>query len=124
MSKGKTIFRGGLVSRGVISGKNEIKVTAGTTLTINADTTSTVVVNAQDDDFTIALPTGSPREGQKLVVRIKDDGTGRSITYNAVFRAVGITLPTTTVASKVLYLGCMFNAAESKWDVIAVKQEA
>ena len=43
---------------------------------------------------------------------------------NAVFRAVGITLPTTTVASKVLYLGCMFNAAESKWDVIAVKQEA
>tara|TARA_B100000927_G_C16111387_1_gene327351 strand:- start:143 stop:517 length:375 start_codon:yes stop_codon:yes gene_type:complete len=124
MSKGKTIFRGGLVSRGIISGKNEIKVTAGTTLTINADTTSTVVVNAQDDDFTIALPTGSPREGQKLVVRIKDDGTGRSITYNAVFRAVGITLPTTTVASKVLYLGCMFNAAESKWDVIAVKQEA
>ena len=91
MSKGKTIFRGGLVSRGIISGKNEIKVTAGTTLTINADTTSTVVVNAQDDDFTIALPTGSPREGQKLVVRIKDDGTGRSITYNAVFRAVGIT---------------------------------
>jgi len=98
--------------------------TVGATLTINTNTVGTVAITAQDSDFTIALPTGSPKEGQKLMIRIKDDGTGRSITYNAIFRAIGITLPTTTIARKVLYLGCMFNSAETKWDVIAVKQEA
>jgi len=98
--------------------------TVGATLTINTNVIGTVAITAQDSDFTIALPTGSPKEGQKLMIRIKDDGTGRSITYNAIFRAIGITLPTRTIASKVLYLGCMFNSAETKWDVIAVKQEA
>ena len=103
---------------------NQVTATVSATLTINANTIGTVAITAQDSDFTIALPTGSPKEGQKLIIRIKDDGTGRSITYNAIFRAIGITLPTTTIASKVLYLGCMFNSAETKWDVIAVKQEA
>ncbi len=97
---------------------------AGATLTVNADTTGTVVITAQDAGLTIALPTGSPVEGQKLIIRIKDDGTARSIAYNAIFRAVGITLPTTTVVNKVLYLGCIFNSAETKWDVVAVAQEA
>lgn len=124
MSKGKVIFRGGAISRGIISGRNDIKVTAGPNLTINADRTSNVIVTAQGENFTIQSPTGTPIEGQKLLIRIKDDGTGRSITYNAIFRAVGVTLPTTTVASKVMYLGCIFNSAESKWDIIAVKQEA
>lgn len=123
MSKGKVIFRGGVVSEGIISGKNDIKVTAGPNLTTNADRANAVIVTAQDENFTIQSPTGGPREGQKLLIRIKDDGTGRSITYDAIFRAVGVTLPTTTVANKVLYIGCMFNSSESKWDVIAIKQE-
>ncbi len=124
MSKGKVIFRGGALVEGVISGKNDIKANGGPNLTIDANRTSNLIVTAQSENFTIQSPTGSPRDCQKLLIRIKDDGTGRSITYDAIFRAVGVTLPTTTVASKVLYLGCMFNESESKWDVIAVKQEA
>ena len=123
MSKGKAIFRGGVISQGTISGKNDVKVTAGPNLTTSADRTNTLIVTAQDENFTIQSPSGSPRESQKLLIRIKDDGTGRSIAYDAIFRAVGVTLPTTTVANKVLYIGCMFNSSESKWDVIAIKQE-
>jgi hypothetical protein len=35
-----------------------------------------------------------------------------------------VTLPTTTVVSKTLYLGCIWNADDSKIDVVAVAQEA
>lgn len=94
------------------------------TLNINVRNNSNAVLNAQAADFTIALPTGEPQDCQKLMIRIKDDGTARAITWNAVFKAVGITLPTTTVAGKFLYVGCVYNGTAVKWDVIALAQEA
>jgi len=63
-------------------------------------------------------------DGAKLIIRLKDNGTARGLTWNAVFRAVGVTLPTTTVISKVLYVGFVYNSAETKWDCVAVAQEA
>lgn len=73
---------------------------------------------------TFAAPSGTPANGNKLFIRIKDNGTARTLAYNAIYRAVGVTLPTTTVISKTIYLGCIYNSADSKWDVIAVAQEA
>jgi len=57
-------------------------------------------------------------------IRIKDNGTARALTYNAVFRAMGNALPTTTVLSKTLYMGFIYNATDTKWDLVAVAQEA
>ncbi len=94
------------------------------TLTVDSDTTEVAVLTAQAAALTIAAPTGSPVEGQKLIIRVKDDGSARGITFNAIFRAIGITLPTTTVASKITYLGFIYNSTDSKWDAIAVKTEA
>jgi hypothetical protein len=37
---------------------------------------------------------------------------------------VGITLPATTVVSKTLYVGCVYNSADARWDAIATAQEA
>ena len=73
---------------------------------------------------TIAAPTGSPVQSQSLVFRFKDDGTARGITWNAIFRAIGVTLPTTTTASKLLYVGCKYNSTDTKWDVVSVQEEA
>jgi len=39
------------------------------------------------------------------------------------FRVVGVTLPTTTVPSKLIYIGCIYNSADSRWDAVAVSQE-
>lgn len=70
----------------------------------------------------------SPADGQKMLFRFKDNGTARALTWTTgstnSFRAVGITLPTTTVASKLVYIGCVYNAADSRWDAVAVSQEA
>jgi hypothetical protein len=100
------------------------ETTSAATFTINADEQNTGVLTAQAAALTVANPTGTIVQGQKLVYRIKDDGTGRAITWGADFRAIGVTLPTTTTASKLLYVGCLYNSTDSKWDVIAVKEEA
>jgi len=102
-----------------------VSSTASTaTLTVDADSTDFAVITAQSEGLTIAAPTGSPVEGQKLIIRLKDDGSARAITFNAIFRALGVTLPTTTVVSKITYLGLVYNSTDTKWDIVATKTEA
>ena len=83
-----------------------------------------VVITAQAAGLTIANPTGTMVQGQALMIRIKDNGTARTIGFGTNYRAIGITLPTTTVISKTLYLGCIWNSTDTKFDVIGLNQEA
>jgi len=97
--------------------------TSGATIT-PASTDTQYNVTALAEAATIAAPSGSPVNGHTLILRIKDDGTARELTWNAIWRAVGFTLPSTTVISKTLYIGARYNSADSKWDVLASAQEA
>lgn len=83
-----------------------------------------VNITAQAAGLTLANPTGSAVEGWGIAIRIKDNGTARAISYGTQYRAIGVSLPSTTVISKTLYLGMVFNNADTKWDVVAVAQEA
>jgi hypothetical protein len=107
---------------------NVQSVASSATITPNADTDTQVSVTALAVPATIASPTGTSSDGQTLIIRIEDNGTARALTWttgaSGAYRAVGITLPTTTVASKVLYIGCKYNSADSRWDAVAVSQEA
>lgn len=118
---GNTIATLSNVSSGVNNGGGSTTSTA--TLTVDASTTTDYRLTAQAVNLTIAAPTGTVQDGQKLLLRIKDNGTARTITWNAIFRAIGVTLPTATVISKVVVIGAQYNAADTKWDVIAVAQE-
>jgi hypothetical protein len=69
---------------------------------------------------TFAIPAGTPTNHQKLLIRIKDDGTARAIDFNAIYRfSTDLAKPTTTVLGKTLYLGFIYNSADTKWDNIA-----
>lgn len=94
------------------------------TPTPDADAHDQYNVTALAAGATFGAPTGTPTDGQKLVMRIKDNGTARSLAFNAIYRAVGVTLPSTTTISKTQYVGAVYNAADTKWDVLAVGQEA
>jgi len=83
-----------------------------------------VVITAQAVALTLANPTGTPVQGQSMMIRIKDNGVARTIGYDTQYRAIGVTLPTTTVANKIVYLGLIYNSTDTKWDVIGVSQEA
>lgn len=101
--------------------KKTVTEASTATLTVDSTTTNVSELTAQAVGLTIGAPTGL---GKKIIIRIKDNGTGIAIAYNPIFRAIGVTLPTTTTASKTLYLGVMYNAEATKWDVIAVNEEA
>ena len=97
--------------------------TSGSTITPTAGTTNQYNVTALAVSATIAAPSGTPVDGQKLLIRIKDNGTAQTLTWtttSGAYRAEGVTLPTTTVASTPLYIGCVYNSQDSYWDVIAV----
>ena len=98
-------------------------VTSTTTLTVDSSTTDQAVITAQSGNLTIASPTGSPVDGQKLIIRVKAVGTS-VITWNAIFRQIGTTLPTPTTAGKTIYVACIYNSLDTKWDVVAVAEEA
>lgn len=71
----------------------------------------------------LQAPSGTPINGNILVVRIKDNGTARALTYNAIYRGIVDTLPSTTTLSKTIYMGFKYNSADSKWDMLSVAEE-
>lgn len=107
---------------------NVQSVASASTITPNANTDTQVSVTALAVAATIAAPSGTPSDGQSLVIRIEDNGTARALTWttgsSGAYRPVGITLPTTTVATKMLYVGFKYNSTDLRWDAIALSQEA
>jgi hypothetical protein len=77
-------------------------------------------LTAQAVGLTVAAPTGTPVDGNKLIIRILDNGTPQTINWNGTYTAIGMTLPTTTTANKMIYVGCVYNSTNTRWDVIAL----
>lgn len=96
------------------------------TPTPNADTTDLYSLTAQAAAAAFVNPTGTPSNGQLLTIRIKDNGTARALTWGTAYVAGGVALPATTVLSKILTLGFIWNSdnALNKWQLIASAQEA
>jgi hypothetical protein len=64
---------------------------------------------------------GTPTDGQKLTIRIKDNGTARAITWGASFVSSGVaTLLATTVVNKTHMVGLIYDSAAAKWVCVAV----
>lgn len=98
-------------------------LTSATTITPTT-TSRMTVVTALANDATVAAPTGiTPADGQALTLRIKDNGAVRALSFNAVYRAVGVTLPSATVASKNMYLSFSYNTPDATWDLLAVARQ-
>jgi hypothetical protein len=116
-------FNGGLALTAYL--RTAVASTASAaTITPTSDASNQYNVTALAVPATFAAPIGSPVDGQKLLLRIKDNGTARALTWNAVYRVIGNTLPTTTVATKTTYVGCIYNSADAVWDVVAVTTQA
>lgn len=98
--------------------------TSAATITPNADTTDMHIVTALGETAAFAAPTGTPVDGQNLVIRVKATGAARTVSWNAAYRVIGVTLPTSVPQDKTYYIGCKYNSADSVWDVLAVARMA
>jgi hypothetical protein len=95
------------------------------TPTINTDNVDAHSITALATNITSMTTnlSGTPTNFQRLLIRIKDNGTARAITWGASFEAKGVALPTTTVISKVLTVGFIYDTVTSKWGCVASAQE-
>jgi hypothetical protein len=118
-------------STGVMSIAGAVTSSSATTTTGTTITPTTgnnqYDVTALATGATIAIPSGTATDGQKLIIRITDNGTAQTLTWTTSaggYRIVGTTLPTTTTATKTTYVGCIYNSTASFWDVVAVTTQA
>jgi len=91
-----------------------------TSFTFDADQYDMYTITALASAIAMNNPIGTLVDGQKIMIRIKDNVTARAISWpGSQWRAGDIALPLTTIANRSMYLGFIWNAADSKWDFIA-----
>lgn len=101
-------------------------VTSAATITPTADLSDQYNVTALATTATFAIPSGTPTDGQKLSIRIEAPTTQTIswTTSSGGYRVIGTTLPTSVPAGKTIYVGCVYNAQDIFWDVVAVATQA
>lgn len=94
-----------------------VTVTQSATPAINTDNTDVASITglAQAITSMTSSLTGTPVDGDSLLVRITDNGTARAISWGASFEASTVALPTTTVVSTMLAVQFIWNTVTSKW---------
>jgi hypothetical protein len=100
--------------------------TSAATITPTSDASDQYNVTALATTAAFAIPSGTPTDGQKLSIRIYA-GTTQTISWDTTaggYRVIGTTLPLSVAAGKTIYVGCVYNAADSFWDVVAVATQA
>lgn len=94
-----------------------VTVTSASSITPNSDTTDVHAVSALAANLTINAPTGTPVDGQQLRIRIRDNGTSRTLSWNAAYSAVSSELWAATLINKSMIWTFLWSAATSKWEV-------
>jgi hypothetical protein len=93
--------------------------TGNTTPTPNADTDDVYVATGMTVNMVFGAPTNTATDGQRLLIRIKGTAA-RTLGWNAIYRAsTDLALPTTTITTKTMYLGFVYNSADTTWDLVA-----
>lgn len=95
--------------------------TSSATPTINTDNVDIYRLTAMSAAVTSMTTnlSGTPTDGQSLIISFTDNGTARAITWGTSFEASGtIALPTTTVISTRLDVAFIWNTVTSKWRIM------
>lgn len=96
-------------------------ISSNATWSPNADTDDVYEITAQAAAATtISNPSGTPVNGQKLIIRATGTAA-RALTWSgSQWRASSdLALPTTTTTTKTMYLGFVYNTTGPFWDLVA-----
>lgn len=98
-----------------------VSLTDAPTIAIDASLGNTFTVTL-GGNRTLGTPT-NPVSGQKIIVRVTQDGVGgRQLSYSSGW-ALGIdfvALPLSTSPGVTDYIGAIYNTLTSKWDVVSI----
>ena len=88
--------------------------TTNTGASLNIDNLDQFIVTAQAGALLFNNPTGTPTEGQRLLIAVTGTAA-RALTYDTQFEASTVALPTTTVTTARLNMEFIWRADTSKW---------
>lgn len=116
----------GLAVAGVQVNVRTQSLASSASITPSPDTDDLVAISALAADTTFNNPTPvvNLQDGQRLLIRILDNGVSRGITWDSQYRSMGAILPTATVAGKTSYLGFFRNNSPNKWDLLSLVTQA
>lgn len=107
-------------------GISQAELDAALAINVSTQTTTTTLtpspnydafeLTAQASALTIANPSTDYQNFDGFMVRIKDNGTARALTFGGKYRAQGDALPTTTTISKVMVIVCIYDSTSDKYD--------
>lgn len=129
--KSATIGTGLTFSGGTLSISSTYQSTRSVT-SVTTATTSIIPLGVNNINYSITAlasaltiqTSGLAQDFDKILIRIKDDGTARALTFDPVFfEAKGMALPTTTVLGKVITIGFIFDSVTNKYGCVSVAQE-
>lgn len=99
-------------------------IASSATPAINTDLVDFVTITALAVNITGFTFTGTPADGQRLNLRIKDTGSARTIAWGALCENGSVALPATTTAGKTLAVTLVWDAADTKWACEAAASRA
>ena len=110
------------VNSSASSSDAEDTYSSASSITPDMGTYTLITVTALGTGLSLINPTGSPSNGRKLIIRIKDAGTSQSISYGSYYRGtIELPLPGSTIVGKTLYMGFIWNNTDTKLDLVAVQ---
>ncbi len=96
----------------------------GATPTINLNLYDQFNLLGLTTNITALFVGGTASDGQRITLRLRDNGTPRNLAFGSSYRVVGVTAPTATVANKLMYIEMIANVADSKIDIVDIRIEA
>lgn len=57
-------------------------------------------------------------------IKIRDNGTARALTWNATWVPIGLTLPTTTIAGKWMYVSYKYSSTDAKFHIVGIARQS
>lgn len=94
-----------------------------TTITSNATITpdaQVYIVTALAENATVAPVSGTPYSAQPLLLRVTASGATRTLSWDTIYRGIGVTLPTSLTSGQKMYAAGRYNLEEAKWDIIGI----
>lgn len=122
LTTGNVTTTGNIAVSGTVRSSPRVSATTSTaTLTPNIDTTSIYDLTAQAAALTVANPAGTPRNGDVLIIRLKDNGTSQSISWGTAYSNIsGLSNLTATAAGKWHTIGATYNSAVTSWQIVSI----
>jgi hypothetical protein len=97
-------------------------LTTNTGAFLNGDTFDMFMVTAQEGALKFLNPSGTPTDGQKLILSVASSTTAaRALTWDTAYSSSTVTLPSTTAATTaMLTIGFIYSASKTSWICVAV----